>query len=125
MAMAESDPARILEFYVIAEKPAAESQEQKISRDITVVGEKSHSIVGEIDQTNNINYNAMRQFECGKKVLAWYRTAGGKMYGGPQGIEASFIMNHVIPKTRKEVAKIAFSLKWEAQYHPCVSDSVI
>lgn len=125
IALDPSDPARIDEFHVMAEKPAAESSEIKISRDITVVGQKSHTINGEIQQTNNTNYNAMRQYECGKKVLFWYRTAGGKLYGGPNGIEGSFVINHVIPKSRKELAVFAFSLKWEAQYHPCVTDSVI
>lgn len=125
LALDLDDPERIDEFHVVAEKTAAESTELKISRDITVVGQKSHSITGEIFQTNNINYNAMRQYECAKKVLFWYRTAGGKLYGGAEGIEGSFIINHVIPKSRKELTFFAFSLKWEAQYHPCVTDSVI
>ena len=124
-AMNIANAARIDEFHVIAEKPAAESSEIKISRDITVVGQKTHTITGEISQTNNTNYNAMRQYECGKKILFWYRTAGGKLYGGATGIEGSLIINHVIPKSRKELSVFAFTLKWEAQYHPCVTDSVI
>lgn len=122
-ALLLADDTRIDEFHVIAEKPAAESSEIKISRDVTVVGQKSHTITGEIQQTNNKNYNAMRQYECAKKILFWYRTAGGKLYGGASGIEGSFIINHVIPKSRKELTVFTFSLKWEAQYHPCVCDS--
>lgn len=122
-ALIVSNPARIDEFHVTAEKPAAESAEIKIARDVTVVGQKTHVINGDIQQTSNLNYNAMRQYECAKKILFWYRTAGGKLYGGNVGIEGSFIINHVIPKSRKELAIFAFSLKWESQYHPCVTDS--
>jgi hypothetical protein len=125
MSLPLNDPTRIDEWHVMAEKPAAESSELKISRDITVVGQKTHNLTGEVYQTNNTNYNAMRQYECAKKVLFWYRTAGGKLYGGATGIEGSFIINHIIPKSRKELQVFSFSLKWEAQYHPCVTDSVI
>lgn len=123
-ALLLTDPMRIDEWHVTAEKPAPETTEITISRNVTVTGSKTHTITGEIQQTSNKNYNSIvRQYECAKKVLFWYRTAGGKLYGGASGIEGSLITNLVIPKSRKELSIIQFSVKWEAKFSPCVCDS--
>ena len=110
---------------VVGEKPAPEETEVVIARNISVTGAKTHTVNFEIHQTNKINYEFMRSFECARKVLIWYRTAGGLLYGGPSGIEVTLKMNQVIPKNRKELIMFVGSLKWDAKFHPCQANSPI
>lgn len=117
------DPTKIISLICQAEKPAATANEITISQNIIITPSKEHVINGDVHQTNDKNYNAMRQFEFARKVLIWYRTAGGKLYGGPKGIEASISINEVIPKSRKELSYFAFTIKWEAKLHPCRTNS--
>lgn len=123
--MALSTAAKIIELHIMGEKPAPEQSEIKISRDTTVVGSKTHTMNIEIQQTNATNYEMLRSFECGKKILFWYRTAGGLLYGGNTGIEGSMILNEIIPKSRKELITFQGSVKWDARFHPCRTTSPI
>lgn len=123
--MGLSTSAKIVELHVIADKPAPESNEIQISRNTTVVGDKGHTINVEIQQTNATNYEMLRKFECGKKILFWYRTAGALLYGGASGIEGSLILNEIIPKSRKELITFQGTLKWQARFHPCRTASPI
>lgn len=118
-ALLATDPERIVSIICTAEKPAAESNTIKISRDISVTPSKTHTITGDVHETSQANYDALREYECARKVLMWYRTAGGLLYGGAAGIEASIVMNEVISKTRKELIIFQFSLTWDAKHHPC------
>lgn len=123
--MAASDDSKIIELHVVGEKPAPEESSVVISRNIEVSGAKTHTLSFDVHQTNKINYNAMRSFECARKVLVWYRTAGGLLYGGPSGIEGTLKMNQIIPKSRKELITFAGTFKWDAKFHPCVATSPI
>lgn len=123
--LAAVDETKISELQVVGEKPAPEETEVTIARNIIVSGEKTHTVAFEIHQTNKINYEFMRSFECARKVLVWYRTAGGLLYGGPSGIEVTLKMNQVIPKSRKDLSMFVGSIKWNAKFHPCQANSPI
>lgn len=116
---------KITELHVVGEKPAPEGTEVVISRNISVKGAKTHTIPFEIHQTNQANYDFMRSFECSRKVLMWYRTAGGLLYGGASGIEATITMDEVTPKNRKDLIMIVGNAKWDAKFHPCRTTSPI
>lgn len=123
--LAATDDTKIIELHVIGDKPAATENEIVISRNTIVSGNKDHVINIEIQQTNHTNYEFMRSMECGRKVLGWYRTSGGKLYGGKDGIEMTVRLNHIIPKSNKEITIFAGTAKWSAKFHPCETDSVI
>ncbi len=123
--MAAADDTKMFEWHIIGEKPAATDNEIQISRDITVSGKKDHLLNIEIQQTNHTNYEMMRNLECPRKVLGWYRTSGGKMYGGNTGIEMTVKLNHIIPKSNKEITTFGGTAKWSAKYHPNETVSVI
>jgi len=125
LALLTADPTKIRELQVVGEKPVPEESEVIISRNVTVTGPKTHTVNFEIHQTNKANYEFMRSFECARKVLVWYRTAGGKLYGGPNGIEVTLKLNHSIPKSRKEITVFIGSIKWDAKFHPCEANSPI
>lgn len=123
--MAAVDDTKILELHIIGDKPAAESNNIKISRDITVIGEKNHTINVRIQQTNQANYDFLRAMECGKKVLGWYRSSGGLLYGGNVGIEGTLLLNEIIPQSRTEIITFEGTFTWSAKHHPCRTASPI
>ena len=107
----------VRQLTIVGDKPAAESSEKKISHDRTIAGRKSHTINIEIDETNTINYDAMRTMECGKQYLMWY--ADEKyMYGGNGGIKVSINLNHVIDKDSGNIQYLSGTAKWSDQQHP-------
>ena len=59
----------------------------------------------EIDETNVTNYNFLLTTECNLKFKMWFDTSDGILYGGNEGIEASILMNLVIPRERTDVVK--------------------
>lgn len=119
IAFDDDDPDYLMQLLVVGQKPAAEGSPIKIDSDNIITPFKKHTITGKIFQTNHTNYEAMRALECGGKRLIWYTTAGGKLYGGASGIEASIVINHVIPEGRNELAHFEFSIEWNAKFHPC------
>lgn len=125
MALLVTDPTKITELHVVGEKPIPEGNPLTISRNIEVTGAKTHTVPFEIHQTNKKNYEFMRGFECARKVLVWYRTAGGLLYGGPSGIEVSLKLDEQIPKSRKDLIMFVGSIKWDAKFAPCRADSPI
>lgn len=122
LGLAQSDPSKILQLYVIGDKPAAESNDIEISKGRKVTGNKNHTVNFRIDEVSDKNYNMMRKFECNKTVLGWYKTYGGKLYGGADGIQMSIKMNHVIPENASELETIQGTMTWKAKFHPCRTD---
>jgi hypothetical protein len=122
LALPNSNPSKILDLFVIGSKPAAEGTDVEISKGRTVTGNKNHTVNFRIDEVSDKNYNMMRQFECGKTVLGWYKTYEGKLYGGNKGIVMSIKMNHAIPENASELETIEGTLTWKAKHHPCRTD---
>ena len=125
MALLVTDPTRIIELSVIGDKPAAEANILEISRGRKVAGLKNHTINVRIDETNQINYEMMRKFECGKGILFWYETYEGILYGGNVGIEGSLLMNHIIPESAQDLETFSGTLTWKSKFHPCRTVSPI
>jgi len=123
--MAIGDETKILVLNVLADKPAPEESEVTISKDRIVVGEKTHTLNIDIDETNQTNYEFLRGMECGRKVTLWYKTVSGLLYGGPTGIDGTLRLNEVIPRSRKEVVVFTGTFKWNAKNAPCRTVSVI
>jgi hypothetical protein len=108
----------IREFTVIGDQPEPEQTETPISGDRTVVGYKKFSIVFEIDETNDVNYNFLMHSECNGKYKMNYETADGMLYGGYLGLDVSLKINQVIPRERSAVVKIMGKVTWSSKYHP-------
>lgn len=112
-----NNPAAIRELTVVGDKPKPEASEKKISGDRTIKGRKTHTVNIEIDETNTINYEAMRILECGKAYLMWY--ADEKyVYGGNAGIKCSINLDHIIDKDSGNIQYISGEAKWSSQSHP-------
>ena len=102
---------------VIGEKPEASSDVKEISRQRKIVLDKTHVINFDVDETNEDNYDALRQIECGGNYKIWYQ-AGKYLYGGNDGIIAFIQENDMIPRERKELNVFKGVATWEAQFHP-------
>lgn len=122
LALAQSNPTKIIQLFGIGSKSAAEATVIEISKGRKVTGNKDHTVTFKIDEVSDTNYNMMRKFECNKTVLMWYKTYEGKLYGGNVGIEASIAFNHVIPESAAELETLEGTLTWKAKFHPCRTD---
>jgi len=122
LALPQINPAKIIELIVIGSKPAAEANIIDISKGRKVQGNKNHTLTVKIDDISQDNYEMMRQFECGKTLLVWYVTVEGELFGGNEGIEASFLLNHIIPEGANDLQTLEGTLTWRAKFHPCRTD---
>jgi hypothetical protein len=119
LALPQVNPAKIIELVVIGSKPAAEANIIDISKGRKVQGNKNHTVTFKIDDLSQLNYEMMRQFECGKTLLFWYVTVEGELFGGASGIEGSLLANHVIPEGANDLQTIEGTMTWRSKFHPC------
>ena len=103
---------------VIGAKDAPESTDREISSERLVVGKKSHEVVFRVDETNDVNHNMVREFECpgAGNILAWYQTIEGQRFGGNEGIPAKLKTGMVIEESADEDIVYQGSLKWKANF---------
>lgn len=119
MALLDADDTKIHMIRCMAEKPEPEGDEIEIENKIKVAVERTHNITGETFQVNQTNYDAMRKYECPRKVLLWYTSASGLLWGGNVGIEATLRLKEFVPKGRKELIGFRISITWDALRSPC------
>ena len=118
------DASRILELTVIGDKPLPTVTEVAISKGRTTTGVADHILNLEIDETNQTNYEFMRQTECGsftKRI--WFETYGGLLYGGATGILATIKLGEEIPTGTADLIKIKGTAKWKSKFSPCRTTS--
>lgn len=107
---------------VKGDQPPAESTEHELSDCRTYWGEKKFTINFDIDETNIVNHDFMRQLECGGIFTVWY-AAGQYMYGGTAGIEASITLNANITRGCTELNLLSGTVKWTDKFHPVKIDN--
>lgn len=110
--------SKIRALTVIGGKPAPASTEKEISLGRKVTGVKAFTLNFKVDETNQINYDAMRTMECNGNFLFWYQTRDGLLYGGNSGIEGKFLVNEEIPDAYTDLITLTGTITWESKYHP-------
>lgn len=110
---------------VIGDKPAASSVTKDISGGRKLTIGKDFTVNLTIDDVSEANYNFWRQMECGNKLLFWYETSGGKMFGDNEGIEVNVDSNSVLNRGREEIETIELVVSWRAKFSPARIDSPI
>jgi len=109
---------------VKGEMPEGDENEIPISGDRVARGLTSYQLNLEIDETNNYNYAMARWLSgCVAKYRVWWETAGGKIYGGNCGVEATAMAKFVTPMERSEIEKIIVTVKWRSRFLPERTDS--
>lgn len=124
IALPATDPSRIITLHCIGNKAEAETIELVGAYGKSAYSHKKHRLSFSIAQTSDTNYTMMRSLEILRKALAWYKTGGGKTYGGT-GIPVKVVLNHSIPEDSKAVERITGYIEWDHRIHPCRITSVI
>lgn len=118
-----SDPSRIIEMSVIADKPLPTDNEVQISRGRTSNGLKDFVVNVTIDETNQANYEFMRKTECGLTLRFWYETYGGLLYGGTKGVLGTMKLGEEITANTAELITFKGAIKWKSKFSPCRTTS--
>lgn len=108
----------IRELVVVGDKPAASTNEITISNGRRISTSKTHTVNFDIDETNDENYEFMRLVECSGQYKIWYKTKGGKLYGGNDGIQANVILNDVLTRGENEIELFQGTITWNDKHHP-------
>jgi hypothetical protein len=101
---------------VSAEKPDASMTEIDISDGRKAISNVDHVINFEIDDVSQINYDWVRQLECGYVGRFWYSTMGGHLFGGNKGIKATIKAKVVLAKGNDGLQKIVGTISWKSQF---------
>lgn len=111
-------PSKIRTLIVVGSKPVPGKTEKKISLGRKIAGVKNFVLNFKIDETNQVNYDAMRQMECNGNFLIWYETLDGLLYGGNEGIEAKIDIDEDIPEAYEDLIMLPGTASWESKFHP-------
>ena len=103
---------------VIGDKPAPANVIKEISNGRKLPVRKDHTLNVTIDDVSDENYDFMRTLECGGQVKIWYETAGGYLYGGNEGIDATMVLDDVLNRGRDEIETLTGTITWSAKFHP-------
>ena len=103
---------------VIADKPAGSPVVKEISNGRKYNLRKDFTINIEIDDVSKENYEFMRVTQCGGEYKLWFETAGGRLYGGNEGIDASLVLDNVLGRGKDEIEKITGTASWSDKFSP-------
>ena len=110
---------------VIADKPAGSPVVKEISNGRKYNLRKDFTINIEIDDVSEENYEFMRVTQCGGEYKLWFETAGGRIYGGNEGIDASLVLDNVLGRGKDEIEKITGTASWDDKFSPEMCNSPI
>ena len=103
---------------VIADKPAGSPVVKEISNGRKYNLRKDFAVNIEIDDVSPENYEFMRVTQCGGEYKLWFETAGGRIYGGNEGIDASLVLDNVLGRGKDEIEKITGTASWSDKFSP-------
>ena len=107
-----NDADSIRPLTVIGDKPLPEKTEKTISGNRIVVTDKKHTLNFDIDESNAINHEFVRGSKCIKSVKFWYETIGGKLFGGPDGINGTIAVDMTLGRADGDIILYQGTLKW-------------
>lgn len=118
-----TDSSAIRTMFIIGGWPLPERAEKIISLNRTIYQEGKHTINFKIDETNAINHEMLRSFECGGQYSVWVATGqigddGKLIWGGNEGIEASLQIGQVVPESTDENITYEGTLKFTSKFTP-------
>lgn len=104
---------------VIADKPAGSPIVKELSNGRKKTIRFDNTLNVEIDDVSDENYEFMRVSQCGGQYKMWYKTKGGRIYGGNEGIEDVFLNLDIVQgRGADEIEKISGTITWGAPSAP-------
>lgn len=115
--------ADIRQFRVIGEMPRPESNIKDISGGRKHVGAKSFTLELEVDETNDVNREWVRNNECNGNFAVWFETSNqsgspGLLFGDNDGVQAHIVGDYMIPREESDLHKIMITVTWKSKYTP-------
>lgn len=114
LSQSSTDAGKIRELTVVGDKPKPETTPKTISGGRIVYGNKKHTINFDIDESNAINHEFVRNAKCIKEVKIWYQTKSGHLFGGNCGIDASFEVDMTLSRTEGDLVLYQGTIKWDS-----------
>lgn len=101
---------------VIGDRPAPTPVTVDISNGRTKQLRKDFVINFTIDEITEENLTFQRTSECNMKVKFWYEIAGGLLFGGNEGIEATLASDLVLDRGTEAIVAINGTLTWKGRF---------
>ncbi len=117
LSQSATTAGKIRRLSVIGDKPAPNTVKKTVSKQRELVTKRTHTINFDVDETNDDNYDAMRQVQCGGLYLIWYKTRGGYLYGGDSGILMSLDAFDLLARGDED-EKFQYTGTWEDKFDP-------
>lgn len=113
-----SGPNAIRNLRVIGDMPAPADQETTISGGRVIVVDRTFTVNADVDESNDLNHEAMRQIQCGGSMIVWFVTRSGHIFGGKEGIKASVKANLVLGRGESEIQRYNLVITWKNKFMP-------
>lgn len=107
-----TDPDAIRALTVTGDKPAPNAPKRNISGGRTIVPRKEHTINFTVDEATVANHQFFSDLKGGKRYKANYETAGGRMFGGNQGIPVEVMGDMILARGQGELQVYVGTLFW-------------
>lgn len=108
----------IRKIRVTGDMPAAAENEQTISGQRRLVVDRTFTINAEVDETGDVNYQALRELQCGGLMKIWPVTRSGHIFGGVTGVLATVKTNLSLARGENEIQKISITATWKSKFFP-------
>ena len=117
-AISASGASKVRQLIVIGDKGQADQESRIISRGRTKYGPKTFTVNADIDDVSDLNYELIRNLECGVDVVFWFQTKGGYLYGGAEGIKATATADWILDRGAGSYSRGAITLTWKHTCNP-------
>ncbi len=119
LIIASSGLAKVRQLTVIGDLAEPEGTVRTVSKRRRILGEHTFTLNFDIDDISLANYDFMRRLQCGASVVIWYATAGGFLYGGPNGFQVDITKaGQILERGDGNYAVLRFQVQWKAKCSP-------
>ncbi len=101
---------------VIGDRPTPATVVKDLSNRRKKTIRKDFTINFTVDDITQENLDMQRSSECGGAVRFWYEIAGGRLFGGTDGILAELQMELVLARGADEIVAITGVLTWSGRH---------
>lgn len=103
---------------ITGDMPAPTDNEVVISGQRRIVLSRTYTVNFDVDELNDVNYESLRQLQCGGKVDFAYVTLSGHVFGGGKFINASMKLSPINERGETSFQKYTGTLTWTAKFAP-------
>lgn len=103
---------------ITGDMPAPTENEVVISGQRRIVLSRIYTVNFDVDELNDVNYESLRQLQCGGKVDFAYVTLSGHIFGGGKFINAAIKLSPINERGETSFQKFSGTLTWTSKFAP-------